>query len=120
MRWFTTALVATCVIAAMACATTQRHVRETAAAVNPTGIQIRHKSGQVVPIAIGPTTAFRWDHRPASLGDLRAGSRVMVLFEERTRPFSATEVRIFTRPTRAPRGRSSLLIPDSLANRHQE
>lgn len=120
MRWFTTGLVATWVVAATACATSQYHVRGTVTAVNPTQIEIRHKSGQLVPVALGPTTAFRWDHTPASLGDLRVGSRVMVLFEQRTGPFSATEVRIFTRPTRAPRGRSSLLVPRSLGSRRQE
>lgn len=117
MRCFTTGVVATCVAAATACATSQYHVRGTVAAVNPSRIEIRHKSGQVVPIVIGPMTAFRCDHTPASLGDLRVGSRVMVLFEERTGPFSATQVRIFT-PTRAPRRRSSLLV--SQGSRRQE
>lgn len=120
LRWFTTGLVTTCVAAATACAASQYHVRGTVAAVNPTRIEIRHKSGQVVPIALGPTTAFRRDHKPASLGDLRVGSRVMVLFEERTGPFSATEVRIFTPPARAPRRRSSLLVSRSRGSRRQE
>lgn len=120
LRWFTTGIVATRVAAATACATSQYHVRGTVVAVTPTQIEIRHKSGQVVPVALRPTTAFRWDHTRASVGDLRVGSRVMVLFEERTGPFSATEVRIFTRPARAPRGRSSLMAPRSLGSRLQE
>lgn len=113
--WFTTGILATCVAAATACVTSQQLVRGTVTAVTPNSIEIRHKSGQVVPVALQPTTAFRWDHTAASRDDLQVGSRVLVLFQERTGPFVATEVRIFTRPIRPNRGQSRLIDPKVLA-----
>lgn len=118
-RW-AVGLAAACVAVTSACAAREYHVRGTVTAVNPTHIEIRHKSGQVVAVALGPTTAYRWDHTPASETDVEVGARVMVRFDQRTAPFAATEVRIFTRPTRAPRNQSPLMFPRSLGSRFQE
>ncbi len=93
------------------CAVREYHVRGTVMAVNSTHIEVKHKSGQVVAIAVRPTTVYRWDRTPASARDLEVGARVMVLFAERRGPFAATEVRIFTRPSLAPRRNPRPLSP---------
>ena len=119
-RWGTVALAAMCVAVTSACAAREYHVRGTVTAVDPTQIEIRHKSGQVVAIALRPTTAYRSNHTPASETDVEVGARVMVLFDQHKAPFAATEVRIFTRPTRAPRDQSPSMFPGSLGSRLQE
>jgi len=81
-----------------ACAGRQHFVRGTVAAVDPTRIEIKHKTGQLVSVALTPRTQYRWDHSPASLDDVGVGARVMVVLDEPPRPFTATEVRILSRP----------------------
>lgn len=109
-------VVLTSSVVTSACAAREYHVRGTVTTVNPTHIEVKHKSGQLVAIAVGPTTVYRWDHTPAFAGDVEVGARVMVLFEQRRGPFAATEVRIFTRPSRAPRPKSRVIAPRRLVN----
>lgn len=79
-----------------ACAASAHFVRGSVVAVDPTRLEIRHKTGQRVSIAITPATDYRWDHSPATLDDVRVGTRVMVVLDEPLTLFNARTVRIFT------------------------
>lgn len=81
-----------------ACATGQPFVRGSVTAVDSVRIQVRHKSGQVVSIGLHKATTYRWDHTSASASDVVIGARVMVILQQSRGPFTAQEVRIFTRP----------------------
>lgn len=92
-----------------ACAARDHVVRGTVTVVHPTRIDVRHRTGQIVSIAVNSQTTYRWDHTPASLDDVRAGTRVLLVLDEHLAPFSATEVRILRQPrteAKAPRSPS--------------
>lgn len=85
-----------------ACAAREHHVRGTVTVADATRIEVRHKTGQIVSVALRPATTYRWDQTPASLDDVSVGARVMIVLDQRRGPFSAQEVRIFTRPPTRP------------------
>ena len=85
-----------------ACAAREHHVRGTVTVADSTRIEVRHKTGQVVSVALRPATTYWWDHTSASLDDVSVGARVMIVLDQRRGPFSAQEVRIFTRPPTRP------------------
>lgn len=91
-------LVVGAVSLGQACAAREHFIRGTVTAVDPTRIEIKHKTGQLVSVAVTPGTHYRWNHSPASLDDVEVGARVMVVLDESPRLFTATDVRIFTRP----------------------
>ena len=104
------ALIMTMAGLGQACAARERFVRGTVTGVDPTRIEIKHKTGQLVTVAIVSRTTYRWDHSPASLNDVGVGARVLIVLDQPPGPFSAAEVRIFTRPhtkLRAPRSESN-------------
>lgn len=81
-----------------ACATSERFVRGTVTVVDPTRIEIKHKTGQLVSIALSSGTTYRWDDNPASLHDVFVGGRVLVVLDQPEGPSHAAVVRIFGRP----------------------
>ena len=81
-----------------ACATSERFVRGTVTVVDPTRIEIKHKTGQLVSIALSSGTTYRWDDNPASRNDVLVGGRVLVVLDQPEGPFHAALVRIFGRP----------------------
>lgn len=85
------------------CAAREHLVRGTIVAVDQGTLAVRHKSGQIVPFALNPTTTFKWDRQTLSRGDVAVGARVMVYFDEPRAPFVAREVRVFTSPPAARR-----------------
>lgn len=93
-----------------ACAAREHFMRGTVTVVDPTRIEIKHKTGQLISVALIPGTTYRWDDSPASLNDVGVGARVLIVLDQPPGPFSAAEVRIFTRPhtkLRAPRSESN-------------
>lgn len=82
------------------CATSAHFVRGTVVTADPTGVTVRHKSGQIVHASVAPSTAYVWDHQAASLQDLVPGARVIVILEQARGPFSAKEIRVLSRPKR--------------------
>lgn len=92
------ALVAMLLMFSAGCATREHFVRGTVVAVDPSGVTVRHKTGQLVHTSVSLSTNYRWDHQAASVQDLVPGARVMVSLEQARGPFSAKEIRIFSRP----------------------
>lgn len=92
------ALIVGAVVLGEACAARGHVIRGTVTVVDPTRIEIRHKSGQLVSVALTSGTTYRWDDGSASVNDVNVGARVLVVLDEPPSPFSAVEVRIFTRP----------------------
>lgn len=91
-----------------ACATSERFVRGTVTVVDPTRIEIKHKTGQLVSIALTSGTTYQWDDNPASPDDVLVGGRVLVVLDQSEGPFHAAAVRIFSRPAaKASRRRSA-------------
>lgn len=86
-----------------ACAAREHHVRGTVTVADATRIEVRHKTGQIVSVALSPATTYRWDHTSASSDDVRVGARVLIVLGQPHSPFSAQEVRIFTRPPTRPK-----------------
>ena len=85
---------------AAGCATSDHFVRGTVVTADPAGVTVRHKTGQVVHASVAPSTRYSWAHQAASVQDLVPGARVMVILEQARGPFSAKEIRIFSRPKR--------------------
>ena len=79
-----------------ACAAAGHAIRGTVTVVEPTRIEIRHKSGQRVSVGLSPRTSFRRGDSGATFDDVRVGGRVIVVVAEEVGPFRATEVRIFS------------------------
>ena len=92
-----------------ACATTERFVRGTVTVVDPKRIEIKHKTGQLVSIALSSGTTYQWDDNPASLDDVLVGGRVLVVLDQPEGPFNAAVVRIFGRPVAKASTRRSAL-----------
>ena len=80
------------------CAMKEHYVRGTVVTADPTGVTVRHKTGQVVHASVSPSTIYRWDHQTASGQDLVPGARVIVVLGQPRGPFSAKEIRIFSSP----------------------
>lgn len=87
---------------AQACAVRTHAIRGTVTIVEPTRIEIQHKSGQRVLVGVSPLTTFRWNQSLATVKDVPVGGRVTVLVQEPRGPFTATEVRIFSQPRTQP------------------
>lgn len=96
-------VVVLCGLNLSGCAARDHFVRGTVVAVDPAGLAVRHKSGQIVPFALNPSTTFKWDHHALSRDDIAVGARVMVYFDEARGPFVARAVRVFTPPPAGPR-----------------
>lgn len=94
------AFIVVFVTLAAGCATSEHFVRGTVVTADRAGVTVRHKSGQIVHASVAPSTTYAWDHQAASVQDLVPGARVMVILEQARGPFSAKEVRIFSRPHR--------------------
>lgn len=108
--------------AVQACATGGHAIRGTVTVVEPTRIEIRHKSGQRVSVGMSPRTSFRRGDSGASFNDVRVGGRVILVIDEGVSPFGATEIRIFS-PARGashrPVGPPQLSLPARSAYREQ-
>lgn len=81
---------------AQACVAAGHAIRGTVTGLEPTRLEIRHKSGQRVSVVLTPRTSFRRGDSGASFDDVRIGGRVIVVIDEDVTPFRAMEVRIFS------------------------
>lgn len=95
------AFVAMLLISLAGCATSEHFVRGTVVSSDSASVTVRHKSGQVVQASVSPSTTYGRDHQTASVQDLVAGARVTVIVEQARGPFSAKDVRIFSKPKSA-------------------
>ena len=82
---------------AQACATGGHGIRGTVTVIESNRIVVQHKSGQRVSVELSPRTSFRQGDTGATINDVRVGGRVIVVLDEAVSPFTASEVRIFSR-----------------------
>jgi hypothetical protein len=70
----------------------------TVTAIDGHSVQLRHKSGQRVVIAMEPATRIVRRHAPAAIEDIKPGMRVVVLYGGTDGAWIAREVRLFRDP----------------------
>ena len=61
-------------------------------------LSLRHKSGQIVRIAIAPRTTVSRERQPADLADIHVGMRIVVLYRFISGAAVAGDVRLFRPP----------------------
>ena len=71
-------------------------------AVDAGALQLRHKSGQRIRIALAGNTAVINDGHPAAAADIAAGMRVVVIYHFADAGAVADEVRLFRGPINYP------------------
>jgi hypothetical protein len=64
-------------------------------AMDADALSLRHKSGQVVRIAIAPRTTVSRDAQPAALADVHVGMRIVVWYHFTDGAAVADDVRLF-------------------------
>ena len=69
-------------------------------AVDANTLNLRHKSGQRITIAITPRTAIVRRDNPAKIADVKIGMRIVVLYHVVDGAATADEVHLFRRPSR--------------------
>jgi hypothetical protein len=75
--------------------------------VDPHGLDLRHKTGQRISIAITPQTTILRRNDPAQVADIRIGMRIVILYHFADGAPTADEVHLFrtsTRPSTMPAG----------------
>ena len=67
--------------------------------IDSTEMTVRHKTGQRVSIALTPGTVVSRRDRPAAIGDVAVGMRIVVLYHFVEGKAVANEVHLFRGPT---------------------
>ena len=90
-------------------ATTPLTITGIVESIDATALNLRHKSGQLVSIAITPRTAIVRHDSPAQIADITAGMRIVVVYRFVDGAPTADEVRLFRPPLKAATRRPLLL-----------